>query len=85
MKGFAVSLAVLASALQSAAVAHEGHKTECNETALNALAADIQAMEDGEAKSTAAREVETAMGTMAERDVEACLEHMHKAMEAMEE
>ena len=35
------------------ALGHEGHHAECNETAVNALKADIQAMGEGEAKTTA--------------------------------
>ena len=39
----------------SLVVAHEGHKMECNETSVNAMKADIQAMPTGEAKTTAMR------------------------------
>jgi len=42
------------------AVGHEGHHAECNETAINALKADIQAMGEGEAKTTATKEMELA-------------------------
>ena len=35
------------------AVAHEGHQMDCTETSINAMNTDIQAMDDGEAKTTA--------------------------------
>ena len=44
----------------TSAVAHEGHHVECNQTAINALKADIQAMGEGEATTTATKEVEAA-------------------------
>jgi hypothetical protein len=65
--------------------AHEAHKTECNETAINAMKADIQTMSDGEAKTKAKMETKMAEEMIAKRDVEACKAHMHNAMEAMEE
>jgi hypothetical protein len=34
---------------------HEGHHAECTDTAINALKADIQAMGEGEAKTTASK------------------------------
>ncbi len=77
--------AALASVPLTVAVAHEEHKMECNETSINAMNTDIQAMEDGEAKTTAMKEMEMAKGMMAKKDMNACMEHMHKAMEAMEE
>jgi hypothetical protein len=40
------------------ALGHEGHHAECNETTINALKADIQAMGEGEARTTATKEVE---------------------------
>ena len=33
------------------ALGHEGHHAECNDTAIDALKADIQAMGEGEAKN----------------------------------
>jgi len=42
---------VLASVPLSFAVAHEEHHVECNETGMNAMHADIQAMSDGESKT----------------------------------
>ena len=66
------------------ALAHEGHHVECNETAINALKADIQAMGAGEAKTTATKEMEAALQMMAKNDIEACKSHIHSAIEATE-
>ena len=67
------------------AVAHEDHEMECTETDINAMNADIQAMNDGEAKTTAMKEMEMAEDMMGNKDMNACVTHMHNAMEAMEE
>lgn len=75
---------VLASAPLSFAVAHEEHHMECTETSMNAMHADIQAMNDGEAKTTAMKEVKMAEDMMANKDMKACMAHMHNAMEAAE-
>ena len=66
------------------AVAHEGHKMECNEATLNAINVDIQSMDDGEAKTTAMKEMGMAEAMMNLKDMKACVAHMHNAMEAME-
>ena len=66
------------------ALAHEAHHAECNDTAINALKADIQAMGEGEAKTTATKEVEAAQQMMAENDMEGCKSHIHSATEATE-
>jgi hypothetical protein len=66
------------------ALGHEGHHAECTETALNALKADIQAMGEGEARTTASKEVEAAQQLMAKNDLEGCKSHIHSAMEATE-
>ena len=66
------------------ALGHEEHHAECNETAINSLKADIQAMGDGEARTTATKEVEAAQQMMAKNDVEGCKSHIHNAMEATE-
>ena len=66
------------------ALAHEGHHAECNETVINALKADIQAMGEGEAKAAATKEMEAAQQLMAKNDVEGCKSHIHSAMEATE-
>jgi hypothetical protein len=66
------------------ALGHEGHHAECNETTINALKADIQAMGEGEARTTATKEVEAAEQMMAKNDIEGCNSHIHSAMEATE-
>jgi hypothetical protein len=68
----------------SLALGHEGHQVQCNETAINALKADIQAMGEGEARTTASKEVEAARQMMAKNDIEGCKTHIHSAMEATE-
>jgi len=75
---------VLASVPLSFAVAHEEHHVECNETGMNAMHADIQAMSDGESKTTAMKEMQMAENMMAKKDMKACAAHMHNAMEATE-
>ena len=74
----------LASVPASFAVAHEEHHMECNETGINAMHADIQAMDHGEAKTTALKEMQMAEDMMAKKDMKACATHMHNAMEATE-
>ena len=64
---------------------HEGHHAECNDTTMNALSADIQAMKKGEAKTTATKELEEAQQSLAKNDMEACKSHIHAAMEATEQ
>jgi hypothetical protein len=66
------------------ALGHEGHHAECNETTINALKADIQAMGEGEARTTATKELEAAQQMMAKNDMEGCKTHIHSAMEAAE-
>jgi hypothetical protein len=80
-----VGLAGSADAPFRAAIAHEGHHVECTETAMNATKADIQAMQDGAAKTKATKELEIAGVMMAKKDVEGCVAHLHNAMEAVEE
>ena len=79
-----VALATCASVPLTSAVAHEEHQMECNETAINAMNADIQSMGDGEAKTTALKEMAMAEDMMAKKDMEPCMAHMHNAMEALE-
>jgi len=74
----------LASVHASFAVAHEEHHMECNETGMNAMHADIQAMDEGEAKTTATKEMKMAEDMMAKKDMKACADHMHNAVEAIE-
>jgi hypothetical protein len=79
-----VGLIVFASAVANFALAHEGHKLECNETSVNAMNADIQAMRDGDAKTAAMKEMQMAEKMMAAHDVGGCETHMDNAMEAIE-
>ena len=65
------------------ALGHEAHHAECNETTINALKADIQAMGAGQAKTTATKEMEGKQ-MMAKNDMEGCKSHVHSAMEATE-
>ena len=80
-----LGLAGLVSAPLLFAVAHEGAQMECNETSLKAMYADIQAMNDGEAKTTAMTKMKMAEEAMAKKDMKACESHMYDAMEALEE
>ena len=79
-----VGLIVFASTVANFALAHEGHKMECNETSVNAMNADIQAMRDGEAKTAAMKEMQMAEQMMAAHDMGGCETHMDNAMEAIE-
>ena len=79
-----LGLAAFASAPLTFAVAHEGMKMECNETGMNAMSADIQSMNEGEAKTTATKEMKMAEEMMAKKDMKACATHMHNAMQATE-
>jgi len=45
-----LGLTALLSASLTVAVAHQAHEMACNETAVNAMDADIQSMPDGQAK-----------------------------------
>lgn len=81
----AIVLTAFSSAPLSSAAAHEAHKTTCNETATNAMKADIQSMPDGEAKTTAMKEMEMAEEMMSRKDMKSCEDHMHNAMEAIDE
>jgi hypothetical protein len=80
-----VAVIFLVGVLDSAVIAHEAHKTKCTQASINAVRADVQAMKDGEAKRTAAKEMKLAENMMASKDKEGCVSHMHKAMEAIEE
>jgi hypothetical protein len=80
-----LGLIAYAGAPLTFAVAHEGHQMECTDTGVNALSADIQAMPDGEAKTTAMNEMEMVKQMMDKHDMEGCKAHMHNAMEATDE
>ena len=79
-----LGLAALASGPLNFGVAHEGHQMDCTETSINAVNTDIQAMDDGEAKTTASKEMEIAEDMMIKKDMKACVTHMHNAVEAIE-
>jgi hypothetical protein len=79
-----LGLTAFASASLTFAIAHEGHQMECTETSVNAMNADIQSMNDGEAKTTAMNEMKMAEEMMGKKDMQACMTHMHNAMEATE-
>ena len=59
------ALAVSVSIQLDLVTAHEGHQMECSEMGMNALTADIQAMDDGDGKTTAMNELEMAQQMMA--------------------
>jgi hypothetical protein len=77
-------LVLTASGPLNFAIAHEGHQIDCTETSINAVNTDIQAMDDGEAKTTASKEMKMAEDLMIKKDMKACVTHMHNAMEAIE-
>jgi hypothetical protein len=81
---WSLGLAGFVSAPLSFALAHEDTQMECNETNINAMNADIQAMNDGETKTTAMTEMKMAEEMMSNKDMKACMAHMHNAMEATE-
>jgi hypothetical protein len=78
------TIGLVAFASATFAVAHEGHQMECSETSINAMNADIQSMNNGEAKTTAMKEMQTAQDMMAKNDMEGCMTHMDNAMDATE-
>ena len=79
----AISLAIAASPMTSV-LAHEGHKMECNDATIKAMKADVQAMPDGNPKTTATKEMKSAEDMMQKKDMKACTEHLQNAMEATE-
>ncbi len=80
-----LGLTAFASAPLGFAVAHEAHRMECSETSINAVNADIQSMSDGEAKTTAMKEMKMADDMMAKKDMTSCATHLLNAIEATEE
>ena len=74
----------LGSAPLNVAFAHGDETMECTEASMNAMTADVQAMNDGEAKTTAMSEMQMAQDMMAKKDMKGCMSHMHNAMEATE-
>ena len=82
----AAIVATVASATHSMANAHEGeeHGMECNTTSMKEMNTDIQAMNDGEAKTGAMKEMQMSEDMMSKNDMKACMDHMNKAREIME-
>ena len=80
----AIALAIVASGPLTLAIAHEGHHMKCDKTGIQAMKVDIQAMNAGQAKTTALNEMKMAEDALAKRDTKACETHMQTAMEAME-
>jgi len=81
----AIVLTAVAGGALTSVAAHEAHKMKCNETAMNAMKADIQSMPDGEAKANAKKEMDMAEQMMINKDMESCGVHMDSATKAMEE
>ena len=79
-----LALPVFASDPRNLAIAHEGHQMECKKISMQAVKADIQAMNDGEAKTIAVKEMKMAEEMMDKKDMNACKTHMHNAMDAMD-
>ena len=80
----AVGVAIGLCAQPTIGFAHEGHQMQCSDSSLNAMKADVQAMPDGNSKTTAAKEMEAAQDMMQKKDMKACMAHMHNAMESIE-
>jgi hypothetical protein len=81
----AAIFAAVTGASVTTALTHEAHKMTCNETSINAINADIQALPDGDAKTKAMKELAMAEEMMGKNDLKACEAHLHNAMEAIEE
>ena len=79
-----LALFVFASAPRHLAIAHEGHQIECKKISMQLIKTDIQAMNDGEAKTIAMKELKMAQDMMDKKDMNACKTHMHNAMDAMD-
>ena len=79
-----LALLVFAGAPRDLAIAHEGHQMECKKTSMQAIKADIQAMNDGEAKRVAVKEMKMAEEMMDKNDMNACKTHLHNAMDAID-
>lgn len=80
----AAAIILIVSASTLTAVAHEGHHMDCTQESVNAMKADVQAMAEGDAKLTATKEMQSAQEMMRKKDMEGCIQHMHKAMQLIE-
>ena len=81
---FVTFLTALVSTPLTIVSAHEGHKMDATRRSMNAMNADIQAMKDGDDKTTAMKEMQMAHDMMGKEDMKGCMAHMHDAMEATE-
>lgn len=79
-----IGLTVASTTPLTFAFAHEGHQMECNDSNIKAMKADVQAMPDGESKTTALKEMQAAQDMMQKKDMQSCKTHMNTAMEAIE-
>jgi hypothetical protein len=79
-----LALLVFPNPSRNLVIAHEGHQMECKKISIQAIKADIQAMNDGEAKTMAMKEMKMAEEMMDKKDMNACKTHIHNAMDAME-
>jgi hypothetical protein len=79
-----LAIAIFSDGFLAPAIAHEKHQTQCTQTRIDAIHADIQAVKDGEAKRTAMKEMKLAEDMMASKNMEGCVAHMHNAVEAVE-
>lgn len=66
------------------ALAHERHQMKCKAASIQSMKMDLQAMNDGQAKTRAMKEINLAEDLMGKKDVKGCTDHLGKAMEAME-
>lgn len=76
------ALLLFASGVRNVAFGHEGHQMECTKTSTQAVKADIQVMNNGEAKTMAMKEIKMAEEMMDKKNMDACKTHMHNAMDA---
>lgn len=78
------SATVLALAPASAQDRHH-EQMVCSEVGMRKAMADVQAMQDGEAKTEAMSHVKMAEEAIAKHDMEGCMKHMQAAMDAMKQ
>lgn len=65
------------------ASAHE-RQMECSDVGMRGVMADIQAVQDGEAKMEAMKHMNMAEQAIAKHDMVGCMKHMQAAMEAID-
>ena len=76
------SAALLALAPVSAQDRHH-EQMVCSDVGMRGISADVQAMQDGEAKREAMNHMKMAEEAKAEHDMEGCMSHMQAAIDAM--